>query len=392
VDVSDTCGACPPDLWRSRDVGVLDHDGDGMLDLLLTMDPLVLRDKQTPRLRLFRNRGQLKFEEVTDQVGLPKELACLGVAIADLNGDRRPDFFTTDSNRLFLSQPGGAYQEAESLRAVFDHQAKQGGEDLVTGATFADIDLDGDLDLITGPHFPQARVHVYLNEGPRDRVPRFREVTKELGIPVIPQKAPHTEVQDFDNDGLPDLYWSAWFAEGNKRWPFICRGLGVKDGLPRFAAPSVAGVRTDFVRPNAAPPEGVGMVYYVDGPAVDYDSDGRLDFFAGIWPEEGSRFFRNETKAGNWLQVRVEGKKMNRQGVGAQVRLYAAGKAGDPAALLGFQEVTLNGGYSSGRPAVVHFGLGKAETCDVVVTMPSRAESVAVRQAKANQLLTVREP
>lgn len=392
VDISDACGACPPDLWRSRDVGVLDYDNDGRLDLLLTMDPLVFRDKQTPRCRLFRNLGGLKFEEVTDKVGLPKELASLGLAIADLNGDRRPDFFTCDSNRLFLSQADGTYKEAEALRPLFDHQAKKGGEDLVTGASFGDIDNDGDLDLITGPHFPQARVHVFLNQGLKDGVPQFREVTRELGIPIIPQKAPHTEIQDFDNDGLPDLYWSAWYAEGKKRWPFICKGLGVKDGLPRFQVPSVEGLRTDFVRPNVAPPEGRGMVYYVDGPAVDYDGDGRLDFFAGIWPDEGSRLFRNETKAGNWLQVRVEGKKMNRQGVGAQVRLYAAGKAGEKAALLGYQEITLNGGYSSGRPAIVHFGLGKGEACDVEVTMPSRAEPVVVRGAKGNQVLLVQEP
>ncbi|HXG10919.1 MAG TPA: hypothetical protein VNK04_14260 [Gemmataceae bacterium] len=93
------------------------------------------------------------------------------------------------------------------------------------------------------------------------------------------------------------------------------------------------------------------MVYYVDGSAVNYDGDGDLDFFAGIWPDEGSRFFRNETKGGNWLQVRIEGRKMNRQRAGARVRVYAAGKAGDRSALLGFQEITLNGGYSSVRPA-----------------------------------------
>jgi hypothetical protein len=223
-------------------------------------------------------------------------------------------------------------------------------------------------------------------------VPQFRDATKDLGIPIIPQKAPHPEIQDFDNDGIPDLYWSAFFAEGNKRWPFICRGLGVKDGLPRFAVPAVPTFDLKQMRLNAPPAKGVGMVYYVNGPAVDYDGDGRLDFFGGIWPEEGSRLFRNETPAGNWLQVRVEGKKMNRMGVGAQVRVYAAGKVGEKAALLGYQTITLNGGYSSGRPAIVHFGLGKAASCDVEVMLPSREKPVIVKEAKVNQLLVVREP
>ncbi len=392
VDVSATCGACPPDLYRTRDIGVFDYDGDGLLDLFVTQDPLLVRDKLVPRCRLFRNLGGLKFEDVTAKVGLPENLWALGVVVADLNGDGRPDLFTAGSNRLFLSQPGNRYKEAEGLRPVFDHRAAKEYQDLVSGACFGDLNNDGLLDLITGPHYPEARVHVYLNEGLKDGVPRFREITRDVGIPVIPQKAPHVEIQDFDNDGIPDLYWSAWFAEGDRRWPFLCRGLGIKDGLPRFHVPAVPAFDKALALKNLVPPKGRGMVYYVNGPAVDYDGDGRLDFFAGIWPPEGSRCFRNETKGGNWLQVRVEGRKMNRMGIGAQVRLYQTGRAGKKEALLGFQEITLNVGYSSSRPAVAHFGLGKADTCDVEVRFPTRAEPLVLRGARVNRLLTVREP
>jgi hypothetical protein len=64
----------------------------------------------------------------------------------------------------------------------------------------------------------------------------------------------------------------------------------------------------------------------------------------------------------------------------------------DKSALLGFQEISVNGGYSSGRPAVVHFGLGKAEVCDVEVTPPGRGRPIRVQSAKANRLLVVEEP
>jgi hypothetical protein len=390
ADISQTSAACA-ELYRTRDIGVFDYDNDGLLDLFLTQDPLLVRDQRVPRCRLFRNLGQLRFEDVTDKVGLPQELSALGVAVGDVNDDRRPDFFTCDSNRLFLSQPNGTYREASALNAVFAHNA-QNREDIVSGASFGDIDRDGDLDLITGPHFVGARVHVYLNDGLKEGVPQFREITRAVGIPVIPQKAPHTDIQDFDNDGWPDLYWSAFFAEGPRRWPFICRGLGVRDGLPRFAVPSIERVKPEGLGKNLVPAEGLGMVYYVDGPAVDYDGDGDLDLLAGIWPEECSRFFRNDSPPARWLQVRVEGRKMNRMGIGARVRIYAPGRAGEAAALIGHQEITVNGGYSSGRPAVAHFGLGALESCDVEVLFPSRPEPLRLPRVKSNQLLMVSEP
>jgi hypothetical protein len=393
VDISADCGACPATLYRCRDIGVFDYDNDGLLDLLVLQDRVVKLDGKVYGSRLYRNRGGYKFEDVTTKVGLPDNLWGYGIAVADLNGDGRPDFFIAGPNRLYLSQPDATYREAEALRSVFE-QPRDKGKDLTSGVVFGDINGDGRLDIVTGIHDYNgpSHVQVYLNEGLQDGVPRFSNVTQPIGVPIIPQKAPHPEIQDFDNDGIPDLYWSAYFAEGTKRWPYICRGRGVMEGLPRFHVPAVPDFDLKQMKLNAPPAKGVGMVYYVNGPAVDYDGDGKLDFFGGIWPEEGSRIFHNETPGGNWLQVRVEGKKMNRMGVGAQVRLYSAGKVGDKAALLGYQTITLNGGYSSGRPALVHFGLGKAANCDVEVTLPSREAPVVVKGVKVNQRLAVREP
>jgi hypothetical protein len=162
--------------------------------------------------------------------------------------------------------------------------------------------------------------------------------------------------------------------------------------LPRYDVPKVPGFDLEMLKKNAPPAHGVGMVYYVNGPAVDFDGDGDLDFCCGIWPDEPSRFFRNDTKGGNWLEVRVEGKTMNRMGVGAQVRVFSAGRAGDRAALLGFQEITVNGGYSGSRPALAHFGLGAVTSCDLEITFPSRAAPIVERGLRVNQAIVVREP
>ncbi|MDW8224077.1 MAG: CRTAC1 family protein, partial [Gemmatales bacterium] len=255
-----------------------------------------------------------------------------------------------------------------------------------------DLNGDGRLDLIVGIHFAPSRVHVYLHQGVQDGVPQFREITQELGLPLVPQKTPHTEIQDFDNDGRSDLYWSAWFAQGDRRWPFLCRNVSERGGLPKFLIPDVQPVRTEGIRKNVAPSDGLGMVYYVDSPAVDYNGDGRLDLFVGMWPPEGSRLFSNETPGGNWLQVRVINHKGNRMGIGAVVRIFEPGQGGQPHALLGHQEITVNGGYSSGRPALVHFGLGKREEVDVLVRLPGGTEPILRSRVRANQLLTIEVP
>jgi hypothetical protein len=309
-------------------------------------------------------------------------------------------------NRLLLSRGDSTYREAESLRPLFNPPEKE--LDWVTGACFGDLDLDGDLDLATGRHhyYGHSRVHVYVNDGLERGVPQFREATGELGIAPLPQKAPHVEIQDFDNDGRLDLYWSAFFAEGDIRRPFLCRGLGVREGLPRFDVPSTAGIEPYFgdsdKLQNVLPPSGRGMIYYVNGPAIDYDGDGDLDLLVANWPVEPSRLLRNETipggaggeiSSGNWLDVRVVGRTMNRMGVGARVAVYRAGSAGEREAMLGLSEVTLNGGYSSARPAVVHFGLGEVSSCDVVVQLPPPASSspIVLEGVRARQALSVEE-
>jgi hypothetical protein len=328
----------------------------------------------------------MKFEDVTAKVGLPDDIDGFGIAVADLNNDGRPDFFVCGMTaRLFLSQPGGKYKEAEALRPVFDIHSR-GREEYVCGAAFGDIDNDGDMDLITGTHFADSRIRVYLNEGLKDGVPQFRDITAELGIPTLPVKAPSCAIMDFDNDGLPDLYWSAWFVEGPKHEPFICRGLGVRDGLPRFEVPPLKGLDTSMVHDNGVPEEKRGMVYFVDGPPVDFDGDGRLDFFLGGWGREGSHLmFNNSPNYGNGLDIVFVGARMNRMGIGAKVRALLDGK------VLGYREISINGGYSGSGVAVAHFGLGSLRAVDVEVMLPGRTAVIRINGVKANQRLVINE-
>jgi hypothetical protein len=373
VDVSEGSGACPKRLRSARNVGVFDYDNDGLLDLLVIEDRFI----PGPRTALFHNKGGLRFEDVTERAGLPEDLYGLGVAVADVNEDGRPDFFVPHSNRLFVSTGKERYREVTGLRELFAHHPVH-PEDWPCGAAFADVNRDGRPDLVVSNHYERARNRLFLHEGVREGVPRFREVTKEAGLgDIVPTKCPHVEFQDFDNDGWPDLYVSAGWLEKGKFTPLIYRHQGLEDGVPHFAPPR--------------PVKGE-MVYFPAGPSGDYDRDGRVDLFLINWFKGNhSRLMHNESRKKRWLDVRVVGKRMNRMGVGARVCVYRAGRAGVAEGLLGCREVSTGYGYASGQPAVCHFGLDRAETVDVEVHFPGGG-MVTRRRVETNQILKVEEP
>jgi hypothetical protein len=252
------------------------------------------------------------------------------------------------------------------------------GEDWPCGACFADLNRDGRLDLVLSIHSTRARNKVYLNGGLKDGVPQFRDVTAEAGLgDTVPVRCPHVEVQDFDNDGWPDIYTSAAYLDDGKVTPLIYRHTGVRDGLPRFEPPR---------------PVKECNAYYPAGPSCDYDIDGRIDLFLINWFQNNhSRLLRNTSPAKAWLDVRVTGKTVNRMGVGSKVWVYTAGKLGKPDGLLGHQEIAVGYGYASGQLPVAHFGLGDSATVDVRVVLPGGKGTIDKPGVKANGVLMIEE-
>ena len=110
------------------------------------------------------------------------------------------------------------------------------------------------------------------------------------------------------------------------------------------------------------------------------------------WEELPSLLLKNESESGNWLDVRVTGRNgVNTMGIGSRIDVYAAGKTNDPKSLLGSREIATGFGYASSHEAIAHFGLGKHDVCDVVVTYPHSKGTTVRTSVTANQRLSVRQ-
>lgn len=407
-DVSSDNGACPA-AFGGRSACVLDYDGDGLLDLLVGEDPLPgYNGSQTKSTRLFRNLGDLKFRDVSRESGIPEGLPGLGVASADVNGDTWPDVFIAShqgGNRLLINERG-KFREVESARETF-HWPDAGGDNMVCGVCFGDVNRDGLLDIVLGQHFDSpwrkpVPSRLYLNRGVKDGDPVFEDITEAAGLVPLAMKAPHVEIQDFDNDGWPDISMSVVkFADGQPH-PLIFRNLGVKDGLPKFHAAALE--VNDFPTAEDVQPKSSKLffertlqakkiIYSAPGPTADYDNDGRLDMFLPMWwPEARSLLLKNETPGGNWLNVSIQGsKQLSSTGIGARINVYPAGKLGDASALLGAREIATGFGYASGQAAIAHFGLGKLDEVDLQIVLPHGRGTLDRKGVKGNQRVVIEQ-
>lgn len=412
TDVSAASNACPRG-YACRSACVLDYDGDGLLDLLVGE---CFFQGGMSRSRLYRNKANLVFEDATAAAGLPDRVTGFGACAGDVNNDMLPDILLGGrhgGNRLFLNQEGGKFAELPKANGNFQWEYKDTPDDTACGVCIGDVNADGLADVLIGSHCDRPwftggiPVRLYLNRGVSNGLPRFEDVTAAAGLVPLPMKSPHVEIQDFDNDGRMDIYTSiVKFDARGAPHPVIFHNEGAPDGVPRFKEFALA--VNDFPTETDKQDGNVGrffermekehkIVYMAPGPSCDYDRDGWLDLFlANWWVNSRSLLLHNESPAANWLQVALtrrvsEGRSVNRTGIGSVIRIYAAGKVGQPDALLASKEIAVGYGYASGQEAVAHFGLGKTDKVDVEVILPHGAGKIEQRGVGANQRIAIGE-
>jgi hypothetical protein len=291
--------------------------------------------------------------------------------------DANQDWTDNESARCYCSLhrdavdcadvPEPAYTTCETEADVFRWDHTTGREPYQLGGnsgtvTCADVDNDGDIDLVTGEiaHWDVGqssdKAELLLNSGEPDV--RFDRPGNEVtGLdrrhPATGWDEGHTHslVVDVDNDGWPDIYWAAlnYPDEGN-------RGRLYHQVAPAtFEQVDVA----DFFDHHGI--EGAG--------AADFDRDGDLDLLIGHG-SEGVRFEENLLgESTNFVQLLLEGTDANTMAVGARVTLTSDGVT---------QTQLVEGGhghYGAQLDRVLHFGLGVGCEAEVTVRWPDTTGS-----------------
>ena len=284
-------------------LALLDYDNDGRLDIYLVngaslRDPMpadMRPDKSGPEYwnRLYRNEGNLRFVDVTDEAGVQDRFFGMGAAAADYDNDGWTDLYVTnlDRNTLFRNNGDGTFHDVTERAGV------SAGGWSAAGAFF-DYDNDGYLDLFVSRYLDwgfsgnpwcgdkslDLRTYCHPDEfGPVSHLlyrnngdGTFTDVSVPSGIAEHPGKGLGVALGDYDLDGRLDVFVA------NDSFPQqLFHNLG--DGT--FAEDGVlAGVAYNDDGKTFA---GMGTAF------TDYDNNGFPDIFVNALPNQKYALFRN---------------------------------------------------------------------------------------------------
>ncbi len=280
-------------------VAILDYDNDGLMDVFF-VNGTTLEGGGSPTSHLYRNLGNLRFEDVTDKAGLRQTGWGQGVCAGDYDNDGYSDLFVTyyGHSRLFHNLRNGTFEDVTE-RAGLRSEAVRWD----TGCSFVDYDLDGKLDLVVtdyvdfdiakvpppgsggycqwkglpvmcGPRgLPAARNYLFHNDGNG----RFQDVSEKSGLGARTGCYAFTVIaSDFDNDGYPDFYVA---CDSTPSLLYHNRKDGTFEEI---------GVATG-VALNEDGQEQAGM-----GVAVaDYDEDGSVDIVKTNFSDDAPNVYHN---------------------------------------------------------------------------------------------------
>lgn len=208
-------------FYNGGGVAIGDINNDGLQDIYFSGNQV--------KNKLYLNKGNLKFEDITDKAGVAGNSTWnTGAVMGDVNGDGYLDIYVcavvgingfNGFNELFINNGDGTFSEqATKYRLDFDTFS--------SSAAFLDYDLDGDLDIYLLNHaihtqesFGKASLRYKRNYQTGDKLlrndgDRFTDVSEEAGIfGGVNGYGLGVSIADFNQDGFPDIFVGNDFHE-----------------------------------------------------------------------------------------------------------------------------------------------------------------------------------
>jgi hypothetical protein len=400
TDVTQKSGLTGPHEL-STSAAWVDYDKDGRLDLVVgnyvqwteqtdlycTLDGKS-KSYCTPEsykgtaARLWHNRGDGAFEDVTQKAGLGEPTSkTMGIAVLDYDNDGWPDLLLsndTQPNKLYRNNGNGTFSEKGVIAGVAfseDGVARAG-----MGVDAADYDHSGHPSVII-TNFSNQMISLYHNEGkglfvdeaPQSAVGRATLLTLGFGCFFF----------DYDLDGWPDIF----IANGHIDPDIQKVQSNVKYAMPPHLFRNLSKGKFEEVTSSMgpafiAPHVARGAAY------ADINNDGRLDLLLAT--NGGPTYlFRNEVSAAagpanHSVRLKLVGTKSNKDGIGAVVRLSSAGET---------QTEMLRSGssYLSSSELVLTFGLAQHDKADTIEIRWPSGQIDHLSNASSGQTITITE-
>jgi enediyne biosynthesis protein E4 len=351
-------------------VAVGDYDNDGFPDIYVT---------NFGRNILYHNNGDGTFTDVTEKAGIlkPGPRYSITAVSYDFDNDGWPDIYVAVDSQpsiLFHNNHDGTFTDIAVIAGCA--YSENGHEQAGMGVAVGDYDCDGWFDIFK-TNFADDTCNLYHNNGDGT----FTDATFSSGIGINNRYvAWGCGFIDCDNDGWPDLMQ----INGHVYPEIEGHEIGQTFKNPRLLYKNLGNGRFKDISSEAGP--GINERFSSRGAAFgDYDNDGDIDVLILNMNDLPSLLRNDGGNLQNWIKIKLIGTKCNRTAIGARVRVVTGNHAQ-------MDEVHSGSSVMSQCDLRLHFGLGKAQTVDVIeVKWPTTQKIERFTQVKANQILTIRE-
>jgi hypothetical protein len=326
---------------------------------------------------VYHNDGGGHFTEVSAKIGLDKPGKGLGIAIGDFDGDNKVDVAIANDSmleQLYRGKGDGTFEEVGmSAEIAVDGDGRTYAG---MGIDLQDYDNDGLPDLII-TNLANQKYALYRNNG--DGSFSYDSYISGIGGMTLLHSGWGIHFLDYDNDGRKDLL----VVQGHDLDTIELNYPQLHYKEPMLLANNTG---QGFVDVSAESGEVFHQAWAGRGLAVgDLDNDGLVD--AVVTTNDGPAYvLRNQTKTGNhWLTLLLVGHRSNRDGIGAKIKLTTA--AGSQ-----YVTVTTAGSYLSSSDKRAHFGLGASKGAQSIEIRWPSGTVQTLSNVPGDQVLRIDEP